>query len=361
MKSIEKFLKNLALGFFRLFFGGEKLVEIPAHLKNPQRILAVRSDARLGNLVFCLPFLNALRKKFPGAKITFLVSASFADLLEGEPFVDEVLTYDKKRAKNPFYLADLISTLKQKRFDWCFDLGSPATPSFTNSFLCALSGVPVRMAYRHRYSETFGNLLFEKGEREALFELFLQLLEKVAPGRVELVRLLHLTAEEKKPASDFFAGKKSPKIGLFLGGRGIRKWEAGKWFETARKLVEKGFAVFVFYGPDERGEAGLFASRAGMKLVEPRPLREFAAILSGLDSFIACATGPLHLASALGVPVIGLYFPPDLPERYAPPGKQKTILYKEKSAMISDLVIETAMRMLKPSGKTAVQTERAVR
>lgn len=361
MKNIERFLKSLALRFFRLFFGGVKLATIPAHLKNPQRILAVRSDTRLGNLVFCLPFLNALRKKFPNAKITLLVSASFAGLLKGETFADEVLTYDKKRARNPLYLLDLISSLKQKRFDWCFDLGSPATPSFTNSLLCALSGAPVRMAYRHRYSEVLDNLLFEKGETDALFELFLQLLEKVAPEQVELEPLLNLVAGEKKKVADFFAGSKNANVGLFLGGRGIRKWEAGKWFDLARKLVDKGCSVFVFYGPDEKGETGLFVSQTGIKLVEPRPVREFAALLSGLDLFIACATGPLHLASALGAPVVGLYFPPDLPERYAPPGKQKTILYKEKNEMTPDFVADAAMKMLKPSGKGAGQVERAVR
>ncbi len=361
MKNIEKFLKNLALGFFRLFFGGEKLAEIPAHRKRPQRILAVRADARLGNLVFCLPFLNVLRKKFPGTKITFLASASFADLPRGEPFIGEVLTYDKKRAKNPLYLLDLISKLKQQRFDWCFDLGSPATPSFTNSLLGALSGAQVRIAYRNKYSEVFGNLLFEKGETEALFELFLELLEKVAPGRLELESLLNLTEAEKKLAEAVFAGSKSPKIGLFLGGRGIRKWGMENWFEVVGKLAEKGFSVFLFYGPEERGEAGRFASLSGINWVEPRPIREFAAMLSGLDLFLACATGPLHLASALGVPVAGLYFPPDLPERYTPPGKLKTILYKERSEMTPDFVAQAAVKMLAPSGKTAAPVEQAAR
>ncbi len=361
MKRIEKAIKNAALGFFRLFFGGEMLAAIPAHLKNPQRILAVRSDARLGNLVFCLPFLNALRKKFPEAKITLFASASFAELLKGEPFVDEVLTYDKKRAKNPFYFLDLISNLRQKRLDWCFDLGSPATPSFTNSLLCALSGAPVRMAYRHKYSEVFDNLLFEKGETEALFELFLQLLEKAAPGRVEVETLLNLTQMEKKLAAEFFAESKKPKVGLFLGGRGIKKWETEKFAETARMFAGKGFSVFVFYGPAGKNEGLNFSTFAGAHLITPRPLREFAAILSGLDLLIASDTGPLQLASALGVPVVGLYFPPDLQERYAPPGKRKTILYEEKNGMTPDFVVNAAMKMLKPAGKAAVQAERAVR
>jgi ADP-heptose:LPS heptosyltransferase len=178
---------------------------------------------------------------------------------------------------------------------------------------------------------------------------------------VEPDPFLNLTAGEKKLAAEFFAKSKNRKVGLFLGGRGIRKWETGKWFETGRKLADRGFSVFIFYGTEEEKEAGAFTPQAGIKVVEPGPIREFAAMLSGLDLFIASATGPLHLASALGVPVVGLYFPPDLPKRYAPPGKVKTLLYKEKNGMTPDFVAETALKILAPSGKMPVQAERAAR
>src|SRR5574339_515018 len=121
MKSVERTLKNLGLGFFRLFFGSETLASIPERLKNPKRILVVRADARLGNLVFSLPFVSALKKKFPQAEISFLVSAQFAELLKNESGY-EVLTFNKKKARNPLYLLELMSRLQSRRFDLCFDL-----------------------------------------------------------------------------------------------------------------------------------------------------------------------------------------------------------------------------------------------
>ena len=177
MKRIEQVLKNLGLGFFRLFFGNEKLSIIPEALKNPKKILVVRADARLGNLIFCLPFVSALRKKFPQAEISFLISARFGELLKNEGGY-EVLTFNKKKIRNPFYFLDLMSHLKSSRYDWCFDLSSPQSPSFTNSFLSALSSAPVRVAYRSKYAEVFDNLLFEPERDLAMWGLFLKLLEK---------------------------------------------------------------------------------------------------------------------------------------------------------------------------------------
>lgn len=337
-----------------MFFGNEKLSIVPDGLKNPKRILVVRADARLGNLVFSLPFISAVKKKFPQAEIHFLVSAKFAELLKNESGF-EVLTFNKKKAKNPLYLLDLMSQLKTKPFDWCFDLCSPQSPSFTNSFLCALSRAPVRVAYHSKYAEVFDNLLFEPGAEGALWELFLKLLEKVSAGKAEIGAALTLTAEEKRKALDFYSQSGSPKVGIFLGGRGEKKWKTEKWLEVAEKLAGEGCSVFLFYGPDEKDSRSKVAGHSGIRLVEPRPVREFAALLSGLDLFVAADSGPLHLASALNVPVIGVYFTSD-PGRFLPMGERKSILVENKAVLSPERVAEAAIEMLedKPAPRVAV-------
>ncbi len=359
MKSVEKGLKDLGLGIFRLFFGREKLSAIPEGLINPKRILVVRSDARLGNLVFSLPFVSALKKKFPQAEVSILVSAQFAELLKNEKGF-EVLTFNKKKARSPLHILDLMSQLQSRRFDWCFDLSSPQSPSFTNSFLCALSRAPVRMAYRSKYAEAFDNLLFEPEEDSALWEQFLKLLEKVSPGKTHFGTVLTLTAEEKRKASEFYSRRDAPRVGVFLGGRGEKRWEVEKWLAVAEKLAGWGCSVYLFYGPDEEGIGVVNAK--GITAVAPKPVREFAALLSGLDLFVAVDSGPLHLASALNVPVLGVYFSSD-PVRFAPMGERKTIIVEDKAVLRAERVAEMAMEMLeaaesKPAKRSAVQAGR---
>lgn len=349
MKSLERGLKSLGLGTFRLFFGGEKLSALPERLKNPQRILVVRADARLGNLVFSLPFVSALKKKFPQAEVSFLISAQFAELLKNENGF-EVLAFNKRRAKNPLYLPDLTSRLQTKRFDWCFDLSSPESPSFTNSFLCWLSRAPVRIAYRSKYAEAFDTLFFEPEKDSALWEQFLKLLEKVSPGKTEFDALFTLTAEEKRKATDFHGQGEVPKVGIFLGGRGEKKWETEKWLQVAEKLAGRGLSVFLFYGPEEKDSRSKVVGRSSVQLVEPRPVREFAALMSELDLFIAADCGPLHLASALNVPVLGVYFSSD-PVRFAPMGERKIIICEDKTALTPERVAEKALEFVGSPGK----------
>lgn len=344
MKSVERALKNIGLGFFRLFFGGEKLAGTPEGLKNPRRVLVVRADARLGNLVFSLPFVSVLKKKFPQAEVCVLVSTQFAELLKSERGF-EVLTFNKKKVRNPLHILDLMSRLQRRRFDWCFDLSSPQSPSFTNSFLCALSRAPVRMAYRNKYTEAFDNLLFDPENNLALWEQFLKLLEKVSSGKTEFEAVLTLTAEEKRKAAEFFSQSGAPKVGIFLGGRGEKKWEIEKWLEVAEKLAGWGCLVYLFYGPEEKDSRSQVVGRSEVKFVEPRPVREFAALVSGLDLFVAVDSGPLHLASALNVPVLGVYFTSD-PVRFAPMGERKTVLAENKAVLSPERVAEIAMEML---------------
>ncbi|MCI0405321.1 MAG: glycosyltransferase family 9 protein [candidate division Zixibacteria bacterium] len=352
MKSVERALKNLGLGTFRLFFGSEKLAAIPEGLKNPKRILVVRSDARLGNLVFSLPFVAALKKKFPQAEISFLVSAQFAELLKNESGLD-VLTFNKKKARNPLYVLDLMSRLQTKRFDWCFDLSSPQSPSFTNSFLSGLCRAPVRMAYRSKYAEAFDNLLFEPDKDSALWSQFLKLLEKVSFGKAEFGAVFTLTTDEKRKAAEVYGQSGALRVGIFLGGRGDKRWETEKWLDAAEQLAGWGCEVFLFYGPEEKCGRSKVVGRSSVRWVEPHPIREFAALLSELDLFAAVDSGPLHLASALNVPVLGVYFSSD-PVRFAPMGERKTVLVENKVILTPERVAETMMEILETAeGKPA--------
>jgi len=352
MKRIEGALKKVGLAIFRLFFRAVKLAAVPFAFTQPQRILVVRADARLGNLVFALPFLHTLRKMFPKVKISLLTSAKFSELLQGETFIDEVLTFNKRKAWHPFYLFGLVSSLRKKRFDWCFDLGSPQSPSFTNSFLCAVAEAPVRIAYRNKYSEVFDNLTFEPAKDTALYEILLGLLNEISKVQAAASGpFLNLDSREREVAINFFSGVHKPRVGLFVGGRGEKKWELGRWLEVAEKLLINGCYVCLFYGPDEVDEVEKGKLPGDIRLVPPRPLRQFCAIVSGMDLFVSVDTGPLHLASALEVLVVGFYFSSE-PQRFAPIGKRKIIIQREKDKLEADFVATTAIGFMRETSKT---------
>src|ERR1044072_9469384 len=94
----------------------------------PQRILLIKPSA-IGDVVHTLPILNLLRRRWPEARISWLVTPGCAGLVEGHPQVDEVILFDRHRFaevwKNPRLLAGLSflrADLRRGRFDLAIDL-----------------------------------------------------------------------------------------------------------------------------------------------------------------------------------------------------------------------------------------------
>src|SRR4030042_1394178 len=95
-KQIEKKGKSFLIGILR-FLLRNRPVQGKVNLSSIKKILVVRQDDRIGNLVLTTPLLLALRKNFPQARTTFLASQVFAELFSGSELVDELLVLEKKR------------------------------------------------------------------------------------------------------------------------------------------------------------------------------------------------------------------------------------------------------------------------
>ena len=97
-------------------------------MTTPQRILIIKPSS-LGDVTHALPVLHLLRKRWPNAKISWLVAPYCSGLLEGHPDLDEVILFDRRRFgtawKNPSAGLDLIRfkrDLRHRNFDWVIDL-----------------------------------------------------------------------------------------------------------------------------------------------------------------------------------------------------------------------------------------------
>jgi len=92
------------------------------------RILAIRIDNRLGNLLLITPFLRRVRLSFPDAKIDLLVSRAFAEVLEGNPSIDRRIIADKADfIRRPWRFLHFIRDMRGNRYDLAIDLSSSHT------------------------------------------------------------------------------------------------------------------------------------------------------------------------------------------------------------------------------------------
>ncbi len=297
----------------------------------PRRILIVRLSA-LGDVVCTLPALTSLRKGYPDAHIAWLVEDRSGDLLKDHPLLDELIVFPRSRWQQTFSqrvghwrtLADcyqFFSGLRSRRFDTAIDFQGNAK----SGFLTYVSGARLRVGFDRRNS-TEGNFVFINRRVPianpyiARTQKYLELAHAVggAPGRMPAV--LATWRDESAKAAAFFrrAALRRPVVVIHPGTSefgAFKRWPPERFGELARRLARHHKAsILITWGPRERTLAAKVAATAGRAAtlsMPTRSLRELAELLRRADLFIGADTGPMHIAAAVGVPVVALFGPKD--------------------------------------------------
>lgn len=289
------------------------------------RVLVIRLGA-LGDVVRTLPAVSALRAALPRARISWLVEPASAGVLAGQPWLDEVLVFPRAELAGALArgrlvtagrrLADFVRTLRARRFELVVDFHS----ILKSGLLARASGAPLRLAY----APPFG--------REGAW-LFANRLARVTPRRISrfernlaLVRALGV-----EPAPDPTPMRvDAAALGALLPGDGPvaihpgtspgtphKRWTAEGYGQVAAALRrETGIGSVVTFGPDaaERrfAEAVVAASDGAARLAPPTTsLGELAALLARCRLYVGSDTGPMHVASLVGTPVVQILGPTD--------------------------------------------------
>ena len=121
-------------------------------MKPFKNILIVRTD-RIGDVVLTTPVISALRENYPHARLSMMVTPQTKDIVEGNPYLDSVIVFDRKEiGRNVGKLLGFILNLRKEKFDSAIIFH---TKKITN-LICFLAGIPQRVGYRN---EKFGFLL----------------------------------------------------------------------------------------------------------------------------------------------------------------------------------------------------------
>ena len=283
--------------------------------------LLVRGPNWLGDAVLTIPTLMALRGEFPKARITLLAKPSVAELFQGHPAVDDTIVY-----RNPGIHAGmggkwiLARTLRQGRFDLAVLLQN----AFEAAFISALAGIPNRYGYA---TDGRGFLLTHPvpqipGIRERHeVEYYLALLRPLGLQLTATLPILYTTPEEDRAAAgqlvSFGIVPGRPIIGLNPGSTygTAKRWLPERYAEVADRLAaEYGAHLLIFGG---RGEETLGHAISGRMtssntvLSGRTTVRQLMALIKRCRILLTNDAGPMHIANALGVPVVAVFGPTD--------------------------------------------------
>ena len=296
----------------------------------PQKILVARTDA-LGDLVLSLPMLRALRVRFPDAQIDLLVRPYAEPVAQASQDVDHVLVWTNEKTKSK---QDQGSGWL-KRAD--YDAVVLAYPDAEVVTACAEAGIPMRLGTGRRW-HTFRRMTHpnwdgrkDSGGHESWHGLRLLMpLGIDAPNTRFQDTLLEPPASDDAVEQALSSTDRAPVL-LHPGSHGSAgNWAPDRFAELARELVRAGLSVaftgtaqegrdFAPHFPDVDGVSSWFGHFS---------LHQLLAAQSRSKAVVASSTGPLHTATALGIPGVGLYgkSAPAWAERWGPIGPQVTVI-----------------------------------
>jgi heptosyltransferase I len=266
----------------------------------------------LGDVVNGLPLVNALKDDDPSRHITWVVEPMAAPVLRPHPAVDDVVVYRKKLGVRGVW--ELARELGRRRFDVTLNLNV-----YTKSvWPTLLSRAPRRVGFdRGRAFEGVwlaANEHLEPRPRGHTVDMFLEFAERLGvPVPAVPEWRIRFTAEELREREEFFAGMDRPVAAVVPASAMRRKdWLADRWARVVDALEHDfGFRAVLMGG---RGERETQAVREIEARTSARPLsamgdpiRRMAWMIERSALMVAPDTGPLHIARALDVPVVGLY------------------------------------------------------
>lgn len=298
-----------------------------------ERILFVRPNFRMGNLLLTTPALTVARRVLPEARIHLLATPRYVELLRGHPDLDRVVTFDRSMVPRPWRLAGLIRRLRSADYDLAIDCSEGE--SLTGALLARVSGARWTVAEDDsRYASMFDVRVPRDPERHHRVDRLLDVLAGIGIADDREVRMsIALDASEREWARERWRDEGlddgAPVVGVNIGARGVKRWPMERFVRVIRRLEEeRGGRVVVFAGPEDLDLLDGVEERLPEDVVvdTTHHVRRFAALLERCAVVVTPDTGPMHLATSVGTPVVSIFRKSNHPV-FAPRGPRHRCLH----------------------------------
>jgi heptosyltransferase I len=258
-----------------------------------------------------------LRQRFPAAHIAWVVNRSYEPLLAGHPSLSEVISVDRQSAKLGVRRAirssvNLLSQLRRRRFDLVVDLQG----LLRSGLMAAATGAERRIGLgtsregsRFFYTDVIST---PDADKQHAVERYWLVAEALGVGHLPKRFFVPIAAEARRWANEQLRECARPWIFLGVGARWLTKrWPPESFAALVRRAQQQFGGTAVFIGaPDEAP----LAKKVISSIVGPSrdftgrtSLPQLAALLERADAMASNDTGPLHLAAALGRPIVAPY------------------------------------------------------
>lgn len=286
------------------------------------RILVVRLSA-LGDVLLATPALAALRRRFPDAHLDLCTDARYAPLFEGHPALSGVVPHERRGGAR-----SLARVWREGRYDVVVDLQHKLRTVLAARW--ARTGRRITFTKRRPRDWLPSLLGWPLRTGAHAVDLYVRALADLdVPTLAPAERRLHVNLSPSAVAQaeallDERGMAATPWIAVAPGAaHATKRWGSARWAALGALVRERGLGEPLAVGGP--GDAQEIAASGLPTAPLDLPLPTLAALLSRARALVAGDTGPMHLAGAVGTPVLGLYGPTD-PTRWGPLGPRDRVL-----------------------------------
>ena len=277
--------------------------------KQPEEICVVRLSA-IGDTCHALAVVRRIQDNWPAANITWIIGKTEAKLLGDIPDI-EFIIFDKSRGRHAY--KDVQKSLNGKSFDITLCMHA----SMRVNFLYRKINAPIRLGFDRKRAKDFQWLFTNKRIAAAHGEHALEAMMSFASAIGATPKPIRWGIPLDEAARSFAAGYRSPQTPLVVvspcssnRSRNFRNWSIANYAKTIEHLGNRNCRVILTGGPSElelEYGAALSVNGAAENLVGKTSLKQLAALINESDLVICPDSGPAHMATAFGTPVLGLY------------------------------------------------------
>jgi lipopolysaccharide heptosyltransferase II len=299
----------------------------------PSKILIIRLGS-VGDVVRTLPALRSLRERFPSAYIAWLVEEKAKGILEGNPDLDRIILFPRKKLVKGFihpftFLPTLIEPLRfiRELRRMTFDLVLDFHGILKSGLISFLSGANHRVGFSRGFCKEL-NYIFNnyhvnpKDKRLNRIEKNLSLLSALGIEPVELDPIIPLRQDDKKEIDNFFQQNMLENYHPLIvihpetsATTPYKRWDEERYATLADTLIEDYHArVILTWGPGELSTVEEIAHRMKhppLIACQTENLQKLTEIFRRCDLYIGSDTGPMHIAASVRTPVVALFGPTD--------------------------------------------------
>ena len=306
---------------------------------SPKRILVIRLD-RLGDVILSTPVLQALRQQFPHAFIAMMVRPACREVVEGNPFLNDVILYDKEGAHQGIWATiQFARRLRRSEFDTALVLH----PTNRSHWIPWLAAIPIRIGYDRKSSWLLTHRVphrkQEGSQHEAVYTLELLRLFGITPSQPQPLVPIRPSAAQHVVAllAESVVQPTDQLVAIHPSASCVSKrWMPDRFAQVADRLIsEHGVRICLVAGESDASYANQVAEAMRERAVNfagRLTISELAALLHRCRLLISNDSGPVHVAAAVGTPVVDIFGRNQRglsPQRWGPLGEGHVVLHKE--------------------------------